>query len=195
MAISRKLTVTLVLILFLLPIGSWYYLKSGLKWRQQVQSAMSGTTPVTGLPFYTTIDKRLTEEQFLDHVTLFTIVDCQDNGVQRELITRFYKQFKETKKANFIFFDTCTVAAGSWIDSIPRYSYTIDCKDSLNQCSALFQSWPAGKSYALVDRKGIIRSYYDAISTENKRIMLEHMALLIPREHGDKVELKRGEKQ
>jgi hypothetical protein len=195
MAISRKLTVTLVLILFLLPIGSWYYLKSGLKWRQQVQAAMNGTTPVTGLPYYTTIGTRLTEEELTEHVTLLTIIDCGDEGTQRDLITRFYNQFKETKKANFIFFDTCSVAAGSWIDSLPQYSYTIDCSDSLNQCTRLLQPWPAGKSYALVDRKGIIRSYYDAASTDDKRIMLEHMALLIPREHGDKVELKRGEKQ
>jgi hypothetical protein len=195
MAISRKLTVTLVLILFLLPIGSWYYLKSGLKWRQQVQSAMNGTTPVTGLPYYTTIGTRLTEEELTDHVTLLTIIDCTDEGTQRDLITRFYNQFKETKKANFIFFDTCSTAAGRWIDSLPQYSYTINCSDSLNQCTMLLRSWPAGKSYALVDRKGIIRSYYDAVSTDDKRIMLEHMALLIPREHGEKVELKRGEKQ
>lgn len=193
MAISRKLTVTLVLILFLLPLGSWYYLKSGLKWRQQVQSAMNGSTPVAGLPYYTSVGTRLTDEELSEHVSLLTIIDCSDDAAQRELINRFYNQFKETKKANFIFFDTCSVDSHSWIGQLPRYTYIISCSDTLNHCSTILESWPAGKSYALVDRKGIIRSYYAADSTDNKRIMLEHMALLIPREHGEKVELKRGD--
>jgi hypothetical protein len=195
MAISRKLTVTLVLILFLLPFGSWYYLKSGLKWRQQVQTAMNGTTPVSGFPFHTTSGTKLTSEQINDHVSLLTILHCGEDATQAELVTRFYQQFKETKKANFIFFDTCAIASAGWTDSLKQNSWRVLCQDSLNHCPALLEAWPAGKSYALVDRKGIIRSYYDAASTDDKRIMLEHMALLIPREHGEKVELKRGEKQ
>jgi hypothetical protein len=53
-------------------------------------------------------------------------------------------------------------------------------------------SWPAGKSYALVDRKGVTRAYYEAATPEEKRTLTEHMALLIPRERTEQVELKRG---
>lgn len=192
---SRKLTVTLILILFLLPIGSWYYLKSGLKWRQQAQAAMSGTQPMAGLPYQTSLGKRLDQEQVIDNVSLLTVLACQDEQSQRDLITSFYNQFKQTQKANFIFFDTCALLASHWVDSLQQRSYRIPCIDSLNACSTLFETWPSGTSYALVDRKGIIRSYYRAGTEDEKRTMLEHMALLIPREHGEKVELKRGQEK
>ena len=192
---SRKLTVTLILILFLLPIGSWYYLNSGKKWRQQAQLAMSGTLPVPGLPFMTKKGTRFEQASLEDHVTLLTILDCHNETEQRELISHFYEQFKLTKKANFIFLDTCRLHSNTWFDGFPNFAWTVPCTDSTMQCSALLNTWPAGKTYGLVDRKGVIRSYYSAGTREEKRIMLEHMALLIPREHSEKVELKRGQEK
>ena len=42
---SKKFLVTIVLILFLLPFVSWYYLQSGLDWRKDAQAVMNGTNP------------------------------------------------------------------------------------------------------------------------------------------------------
>jgi len=42
---SRKFLITVILILFLLPFVSWYYLQSGLNWRKQAQVIMSGKQP------------------------------------------------------------------------------------------------------------------------------------------------------
>ena len=178
----------------MLPIGSWYYLKSGLKWRQQAQVAMSGTSPVAGLPYMTTRGTQLEPAMLDEHVSLITLLDCSDEVAQRELVQSFYQQFKETKKTNFIFFDTCSTAHDrQWIEALTVNTWIVACRDTVNQCGLMMQSWPSGKQYALVDRKGLIRSYYHAQSKDEKRVMLEHMALLIPREHSEKVELKRGQ--
>jgi hypothetical protein len=45
----------------------------------------------------------------------------------------------------------------------------------------------------LVDRHAVIRSYYAGQTKDEKKQLVEHMALLIPRERSDKVELKRGQ--
>jgi hypothetical protein len=55
--------------------------------------------------------------------------------------------------------------------------------------------WEKSKPFALVDRKGVIRSYYGIASDDEKRTLVEHMSLLLPREREEKVELKRGEKK
>ncbi|MDQ3016628.1 MAG: hypothetical protein M3R25_07920, partial [Bacteroidota bacterium] len=55
-----------------------------------------------------------------------------------------------------------------------------------------FPAWPEGKSFALIDQDKVVRSFYAANTKEEKRLLLEHMALLLPRERSDKVELKRG---
>ena len=55
--------------------------------------------------------------------------------------------------------------------------------------------WEKDKIFALVDRKGVIRSYYAINTTDEKRMLVEHMSLLLPRERQEKVELKRGDKK
>lgn len=156
---------------------------------------MSGTTPVAGLPFMTTRGTSIEHDALEEHVSLLTLLDCTDGTSQQELVTSFYNQFKDTKKANFIFFDTCKAHDTRWIETLSQGAWVVPCADSLRQCVPVLNSWPAGKPYALVDRKGVIRNYYDAGNTDEKRIMLEHMALLIPREHSEKVELKRGQEK
>lgn len=195
-AMSRKFTVTLILILFLLPIGSWYYLRSGLKWRKEAQALMNGTEPMPALPLRTVRGTRLDASVLEEHVSLLTVLSCLPDPDQEDLLRTLYRQFKDTKKANFIFLDTCQAAPVSWVDTLRADTYRVACRDSLRSCYPLWQTWPAGKPYALVDRKGILRSYYTAGTKEEKRMLVEHMALLIPREHTEKVELKRNsEKQ
>lgn len=189
---SRKLTVTLILILFLLPFGSWYYLNSGLKWRKHAQEALQGKTPFPATDLVSTRGKKVGAEQLGNHVSLITMMKCDSSAAQQEFVQGLYAQFKETGKANFIFLDTCSGASSSWVDSININGYRIQCQDSLNACDPIWLHWQAGFTYGLIDRDGIIRNYYKAQTREEKRMLVEHMAILLPRERSEKVELKRG---
>ena len=189
---SRKLTVTLILILFLLPFGSWYYLNSGLKWRKHAQEALHGTTPFPTAALVSTRGKKLGTEQLNNHVSLFTYLACDPSSAQREFVQELYDQFKETGKANFIFLDTCPGQSSTWVDSITINGFRIMCQDSLNRCDSISRNMQAGFVYGLIDRDGIIRNYYKAQTREEKRMLVEHMAILLPRERSEKVELKRG---
>lgn len=189
-SMKRKILITLVLFLLLLPFVSWYYLRSGLLWRKEAQARMSGTTSLPRLPLVDFSGNAVPAELTKDHVSLLTIVPCQPDTAWTDLLAKFYRQFKETGKAQFVLFDSCTLS-GFLPDSTWTATYHIPC--SSDACAALLGNWPEDKPFALVDRQQVVRAYYRAETREEKRILLEDMALLLPRERTEKLELRRGE--
>ncbi len=152
---------------------------------------MSGTTPFPFLPFQSDKGLPIEKAQLEDHVSLAVILSCDSLSVQMELMYKLYAQFRETHKANFLFMDTCSISSRLFPDSLKAGMYILLCKDSLRSCGSIFDTWPLGKSYALIDRNGILRAYYAANTHDEKKTLVEHMALLIPRDYSEKVQLKR----
>ena len=192
---SRKFLITVILILFLLPFVSWYYLQSGLNWRKQAQVIMGGKQVFPQGEWIDQYGKKLTPSQLADHVTIVTLLSCANMESIDSTIGAFYDQFKETDKANFILLNQCYERPITRVDSMKINWYVFNCSDSTALCDSLKLYWPADKTHALIDRNKIIRSYYGQSTKEEKRILLEHMALLLPRDRSDKIELKRGNKQ
>jgi hypothetical protein len=194
---SRKITIALIFFLFLTPFVSWYYLKSGLDWRKKAEAVMSGKQKFPELPFQNSISgKPLERSQLEYHVSLLVLVSCDSAASQQDLAGTLYHQFKETHKANFLFVDTCSLSPFVLSDTLRENVYSLHCVDTLSSCNALLQDWPAGKNFALIDKTGTIRSYYTASNHDEKKMLLEHMALLLPRDYSEKVELKRqGDKK
>ena len=191
---SRKFVVTIVLILFLLPFVSWYYLQSGLDWRKKAQEVMSGTTPFPPGQYVLADGSVFHTDSMTQHVSIISFVPCNaQDPAEKEVLDVIYKQFKDTNKARIIQVDSCRTASSG--GSPLKNWYVIPCIDSLNLCKTLATDWPAGKPFALVDRKGIIRSYYSIGTHDEKRTLVEHMSLLLPRDRQEKVELKRGDKK
>ena len=192
---SRKFLVTLILILFLLPAISWYYLQSGLKWRKEAQEIMKGTQPFPAGKLMSRSGYNFDSKDLKDHVTLVSFLNCTESEDQMKTLQEIYTQFKDTRKANYILLDTCTIPNQVAQDSLKQNWFVLPCTDTILFCSQIKDQWSAGKTFALVDRDGIIRSYYSAQTMDEKRLLLEHMALLLPRERQEKVELKRGDKK
>jgi hypothetical protein len=193
---SRKFVITVVLILFLLPFVSWYYLQSGLNWRKKAQEVMSGTTPFPPGEYLLSDGRVFHSDSLVRYVSIVSFVPCQEEDKNTdEVLDVIYKQFKETNKARIIQIDTCSSITGySAMPGLKNW-YVIPCSDSIDLCKTLAADWPKDKLFALVDRKGVIRSYYSISTQDEKRILVEHMSLLLPRDRQEKVELKRGEKK
>ncbi len=189
---SRKFYVTLILILFLLPLVSWYYLQSGLTWRKNAQDHMKGTESFPSGQWVDTDQRSLTSDSLSEYVTLVTRIDCDQSADLSNTLDQFYTQFKETKKTAYIILDECGIDSLAYTDLRKQTWYVFSCQDSTGLCARLLKNWPAGTTHALVDKKQLIRSYYSSATNDDKRILLEHMALLLPRERSEKVELKRG---
>lgn len=192
---SRKFLVTIILILFLLPFVSWYYLQSGLNWRKAAQEVMHGTTPFPSITYDNGDGLKFSNELLLEHVSIVCFIPCNNGEDQLNVLDELYEQFKETNKANFILLDSCQSDASVVREPLKKNWYRIPCADSLTLCATLLNEWPDGKTFALVDRNKVIRSYYSIATKDEKRILVEHMALLLPRERQEKVELKRGDKK
>jgi len=188
---SRKITVTLIFFLFLLPFVSWYYLKSGLDWRKKAQDVLNGTKEFPVLPFQALSGIPMENSQLENHVSLVILVSCDSVENQMDLITKLYLQFKETHKANYLFLDTCSSTTLVLPDTVKQNVFVIQGADALQSARALIEGWPAGKTYALVDKSGVIRAYYTANTHDEKKTLVEHMALLLPRDNSEKVQLKR----
>ncbi len=193
---SRKFLVTIVLILFLLPFVSWYYLQSGLDWRKDAQAVMNGTNPFPSGACVLADGRKFSADSLEGRVTLMTYVSCDtDDKGQKDVLEALYDQFKETGKAAFVIMDTCQTVSGNVHQEARKNWYVIPCADTVVICSAVESFWQKDKIFALVDRKGVIRSYYAINTTDEKRMLVEHMSLLLPRERQEKVELKRGDKK
>jgi hypothetical protein len=192
---SRKFLVTIILILFILPFVSWYYLQRGLDWRKEAQSIMNGTEPFPTGDWTDINGRAFTPEQLEGHVSLIARIDCGQSTEISTTLDQFYDQFKETKKANFIILNLCEPDTSDFGKPMRMEWFPFSCSDSSTICTTLKSRWPEGMKYALVDKRKIIRSYYPGNTKEEKRLLLEHMALLLPRDRSEKVELKRGNKQ
>lgn len=193
---SRKFLITIVLILFLLPFVSWYYLQSGLDWRKDAQSVMNGTSPFPSGSLVLADGRKFSTDSLEGRVALITYASCgtSDQG-QKEVLEALYDQFRETGKAAFVLLDSCQAGSVDMPQQQNKNWYVIPCNDTFAICQSVKSLWEKDKMFALVDRKGVIRSYY-AINTKNeKRVLVEHMSLLLPRERQEKVELKRGDKK
>lgn len=154
---------------------------------------MSGTAPFPSGEWVDLNGKSFNAEMTRDHVTLIALIPCDNVNETTVLLKELYNQFLETEKANFLILDSCNTQ--SFRDSLKLNWFVYTCPDSVSLCRLLIPDWPQGKHYALVDRDNTIRSYYAAGSMDEKRILLEHMALLLPRERSEKVELKRGNRK
>jgi len=193
---SRKFLVTIVLILFLLPFVSWYYLQSGLDWRKDAQAVMNGTNPFPSGACVLADGRKFSVDSLEGRVTLMTYASCgTDDKGQKDVLDALYTQFKETGKAAFIILDTCQAGSANLLQEPHKNWYVIPCADSVALCNVVKSLWEKDKIFALVDRKGVIRSYYAVNTTDEKRMLVEHMSLLLPRERQEKVELKRGDKK
>lgn len=193
---SRKFLITIVLILFLLPFVSWYYLQSGLDWRKDAQAVMNGTSPFPTGNCELADGRKFSADSLEGRVTLITYLSCEaDDKGQKEVLEALYEQFRETGKAAFVLLDSCQAGIGNLPQEPRKNWYVIPCADTVTICSAVKSLWEKDKIFALVDRKGVIRSYYAINTTDERRMLVEHMSLLLPRERQEKVELKRGDKK
>jgi hypothetical protein len=178
--------------LFLLPFVSWYYLQSGLNWRKQAQAIMSGTQPFPEGKWKDNSGRILSSEDLAEHVTVVTLVTCENEKSIGNTLDSLYKQFRETKKSNFIILNQCKEKPDLLTDSTRTSWFVFNCGDSTQLCYLLMANWPNGKTHALIDRNKVIRAYYDEVTKDEKRVLLEHMALLLPKDRSDQIELKRG---
>ena len=163
MKLSKLLSwVVLAIFVLIVPLGSWYYLKSGLEYRKKALAELS---------ILEGIDSNLDSLSLFKNRTTLLVIS-QDSSVKENLL-KINDQFKNSPGFNIYVSDTIAPFL-----SIPK-----------NYMSQVFGKYD-DYDYLLIDNKMQIRNKYHNNIEEIKRL-IEHMALIIPRPKEVDIKIKK----
>ncbi|MCE2788828.1 MAG: hypothetical protein LW630_02815 [Saprospiraceae bacterium] len=156
--------IALFLLLVVVPFGSWYYLKSGLDYRKK---ALSDLLPKDSISFN------------LDSLSIFrgntTVLVLGQDTTSYQVIRTINKQFEKVPHFQCLFQDTA--AASDGFNILPQ-GYAVED----------LQKYQLG--YLLIDTSAKIRNSYAASKHDVKKL-IEHTAIVLPREKESDIELKK----
>jgi len=197
---SRKffITIALLVILFILPGISWIYLRNGLNWRKDAQAELKAFGKVRTAPViypdgtkYDRLDGKVCVIHFFGDEPELTegnkrIIDDgqklfeqfgQNDAFRLVMVSKggtsefrsHYQKLPSIDYATWVW----AGAIGSW-QTILFNGYESFClKEDVK---------PAKEYYALADTSGTIRRFYNALDEKQVRRMVEHVAILLPKE-------------
>lgn len=151
-------------LLFLVPFGSWYYLKSGLEYRKnQIRELVVKDSLLS------------TEVENLVHLKGKTTLFVNDSSPNKDkVIEGIRKQFEKTANFQIIVFTNASSSA----DSLSFYPHYINKNPQ--------------SSYFLLDTAAALRNYYGYTDSEIKKL-IEHIASVIPKQKDADINFKNNQ--
>ena len=152
------------IMLFVLPLGSWYYLQTGLDYRKD---ALKELEP-KGIFESSAIDVNLLKSKT-------TLVHLK--SVEQDVITEIFGQYGSAQTFQLMSIETPAVDKDNWI--------TIDAFTANSISSA-----NSDAGFLLIDTSGQLRNLYPA-DMDGVRRMIEHTSIVLPRIKEMDVKLRR----
>lgn len=205
-SMRRRLVVwsVLALLLFGLPAVSWLYLRNGLNWRIEAQAELKGEygkiQPVTVIYPDGSKDNLLTDKVCVIHYFGANPDLTPENKFILDTGERLFKQFGFKSAAVPDHFRLVMISQDGTAE-FRTYARTLPSADYATWVwSGGLNSWratlvnaytlyceqnnvkPVSHYYALADTTGTIRRFYNALDEKEVGRMVEHIALLLPRE-------------
>lgn len=203
---GRKITVlaVLFLILVVLPAGSWFYLRSGLNWHKKAVSELRFYAKIRPVMMIPPVGERFddlegkvcviysfgyeptlndTTKRILDiYQNLFEQFGMySDQTVRPDLRfvpifeggTSEFRSYLQTRPSSDYATWRRSGGLGSW-RTILENSYEQFCRDEGTK--------PVPCYFALADNSGRIRRFYNALDPNQVGRMVEHIAMLLPKQ-------------
>jgi hypothetical protein len=145
--------VVLGVFVVLVPLGSWYYLHQGLKYRKNA---------LQQLQVKDSFDLSDSSNYFLKGKTSLIVLRNPEGNIKDHL-EKIESQYGESYS-----FQICTIDAYTGRVSLDE--------DFVNELTAKF----AGKDYVLIDTSGKVRNVYTD-TPEDLPLLVEHLAIILPR--------------
>ncbi len=199
-------TVALFLMLIVLPAGSWYYLQSGFDYQKGARAQLLDYGKLEGdIVLDTDRKNNFTLDDCRGNLSLFSFVNHQDVTTERiDVWNRLFEQFEETNRAIFVLGELDTLVDFSNFTESKNCIYTdvSASKKILSQLSipkieegrgedGKFKIEPIVNMneypyYVLVDSTLTIRNYYRVGNEPDLKRLVEHLAIMVPREPSKK---------
>lgn len=201
--LNRKILIFSVLfvILVVLPLGSWYYLRGGLNWRKQAQAELQDYGKIRTVPIiYSdgTKDDLIKGKVCVIHFFGANPELTEENRTILDTGERLFQQFGYKPGATQDEFRLVMVAQGGTAE-FKTHAQTLPSAEYVNWVwtgalgswnTILFNSFdlycqtngitPYSHFYALADTSGTIRRFYNAMDEKEVGRMVEQIALLLP---------------
>ncbi len=173
-----------VAMLVLFPAISWYYLKTGLKWRREAMGELSDYGSISGVQIPMNGSRDIDLQELEGELLIFYKVNCADATGESATMDKIRNQFKKRPDVRIFAIGDCleVIDEGSGKEKVLR---KIDCKTEPGACAEIERSIfrkAEDRNVAFIDGNQHIRNYYHSNqSAENKRLV-EHMAMMLPDE-------------
>lgn len=185
-----------------LPAGSWYYLNSGLKYRQQAMSELGDYGKLPQMAFSTYNDEQL---DFEDLQGKFIIANTLPEGAPElrnrigKSLAKLHEQFDQRNDLLFLTFNLAKGEASKEIERVGAFVEEHELRDEEQNFFLIQDSvqnlltnlqeipFPEGTDYKhnpyfmLADSNQTILQFYDVTDDNAMGRMVEHIALILPR--------------
>lgn len=202
----------LLLFLVVLPAGSWYYLSRGLDYRMSALEELKeiGPIPIFGTIYHNgeAVTKELVEEKMV--VTSFINLENKDTKeTMGPVLQKLHHQFDAREEV--LFFNYILGASQDSTGQLDEFIETYNLADTA-QCLFLLADdtlirKQATEGYQLpladgqtledmtlmvfTDRTSTIRGFYDIRQEERQKRLVEHVAMLLPKNKERELVFKR----
>lgn len=182
MRVLRIVLIVMVLVGF--PALSWFYLKSGLKWRVNAQEETAGKETLSNFTLITPEGDTVMRQ---DVFGKYSVIAMPADSISAAHLGMVHAQFHAREDYETICLMPSERAAMTFHDST---WISVQC---VAGCDDLMSALYAGSySAAIVDDSLQVRGRYQLGSVEDMRKLVEHLAVVLPIEKRERIELKRG---
>lgn len=151
------------IMLFVLPLGSWYYLQSGLDYRKDALKELEPKGEFVSTAFD---QNRIKSKTTLMHL----------KPIDQDVISEIYGQYSKSNTFQLITIEPPVDGSNNWIQID---DYTANSISSAN----------ADAGFLLIDTSGQLRNSYPA-DMDGVRRLIEHTSIVLPRVKEMDVKLK-----
>lgn len=183
----------LLLLLVGLPIGSWYYLQSGLEYRQSLLADLKDYGKIPEFTLQTVQGEPFTNQDIAGRMVVASFLDFKDETLLTqfgEVLNKLHDQFDERNDVAFLMHLTDTTATNEAIeDFATTYALTdqwqcyflrgADATSIAQQIYKTPQDTPFAY-FALADTSNTVRRHYDVRQESEVKRLVEHIALILP---------------
>jgi hypothetical protein len=173
----------ILMILFGLPAGSWYFLKDGFNWRKAKLEELAPKGRFLDSYDFTSEDKAKIFEQTTYKTTLVKLnEDLSKNDIA------LIDQFKKSRTFLFLVLSDHLITHEDFSSKQPlRYINASNINTNNNQ----FRN----ANYMLIDTGGVVRQLYKGTDKETLTKIVEDIAVVLPRKITPDIEMKKPQKQ
>ncbi len=186
----------LFLLLVGLPIGSWYYLRTGLEYRKEVMADLDDLGKVPSISLKTFSGKTLDNQNIAKKMVITSFLNFQNKEITKQSgawLQRLHDQFDERSDLAFLIHVVDTSATS---EEVERFAQQYQLQDSA-QCFFLKDNPEVFRTiatnvykipleeidqhFALTDTSGTVRQKYNITNNNEVKRLVEHTALLLPK--------------